>query len=194
MTDDLTQGKHRRWGDGQLINTHTEEFLRERCTCPQFTADADPAAMPVAGLYRMPDHSQNGRMVGVIKAVQLLILSVDCQRILRQIIGSQGEVLAVRDAYRAQEWAMLIQECSASGLTKREFCQQRGISEKSFYYWLKKLRTQMVGAAAPQLVQLEPPPAEDSILEIHYRGTEMKLPSGVDMDAVAALLRSIQSL
>ena len=52
----------------------------------------------------------------------------------------------------------------------------------------------MVGAAAPQLVQLEPPPAEDSILESHYRGTEMKLPSGVDMDAVAALLRSIQSL
>ena len=97
-----------------------------------------------------------------------------------------GEVLAVRDAYRVQEWAMLIQECSVSGLTKREFCQQRGISEKR--------RTQMVGAAAPQRVQLEPPPAEDSSLEIHYRGAEMKLPSGVDMDAVAALLRSIQSL
>lgn len=104
------------------------------------------------------------------------------------------EVLAVRDVYRAQEWAMLIRECSASGLTKREFCQQRGISEKSFYYWLKKLRMQMVGAAAPQLVQLEPPPTENSILEIHCRGTEMKLPDGVDMDAVAALLRSIQSL
>ena len=104
------------------------------------------------------------------------------------------EVLDVRDAYRAREWAMLIQECSASGLTKREFCRQRGISEKSFYYWLKKLRTQMVGAAAPQLVQLEPPSVEDSILEIHYRGAEMKLPDDVDMDAVAALLRSIQSL
>ena len=105
-----------------------------------------------------------------------------------------GEVLAVRDAYRAQEWAMLIHECFASGLTKREFCQQRGISEESFYYWLKKLRMQMVGAAAPQLVQLEPLPAKDSILEIHYRGAEMKLPDGVDMDAVVALLRSIQSL
>lgn len=45
-----------------------------------------------------------------------------------------AELLAVRDGYRAQEWTALIQECSASGLTKREFCQQRGISEKSFYY------------------------------------------------------------
>lgn len=89
---------------------------------------------------------------------------------------------------------MRIQECNASGLTKREFCQQRGISEKSFYYWLRKLRTQMVGSVAPQLVQLEPVPAAEDILQIQYRGAELKLPSGVDMDAVAALLRSIQSL
>ena len=105
-----------------------------------------------------------------------------------------GEMLAVRDAYRAQEWAMLIQECSASGLTKREFCQQRGISEKSFYYWLRKLRTQMVETAAPHLVPLDPVPDAEDILHILYRGAELKLPAGVDMDAVAVLLRSIQSL
>ena len=67
-----------------------------------------------------------------------------------------GDVLAVRDAFRAQQWAMLIQECNSSGLTKRAFCRQRGISEKSFYYWLRKMRSQMAEAAAPQLVQLEP--------------------------------------
>ena len=72
--------------------------------------------------------------------------------------------------------------------------QCQGISEKSFYYWLKKLRTQMVETAAPRLVQLEPPPAEESVLKICYHGAEMKLPDGVDMDAVAALLRSIQTL
>ena len=105
-----------------------------------------------------------------------------------------GEMLAVRDAYRAQEWAMLIQECSASGLTKREFCQQRGISEKSFYYWLRKLRTQMAESVTPRLVPLEPVSAAEDILHIQYRGAELKLPAGVDIDAVAALLRSIQSL
>ena len=89
---------------------------------------------------------------------------------------------------------MLIQECSASGLTKREFCQQRGISEKSFYHWLRKLRTQMVASAAPQLVQLKPVPTMEDTLQIQYRGAELKLPAGVDMYAVAALLRSIQSL
>ena len=105
-----------------------------------------------------------------------------------------ADVLAVRDEYRAQNWAMVIQECSNSGLSNREFCRQRGISEKTFYYWLRKLRGQMADAAVPQLVQLEPVTEPEDLLQIQYRGAELKLPAGVDMDAVAALHRSLQSL
>ena len=107
-----------------------------------------------------------------------------------------ADVLAVRDEYRTQNWAMVIQECSNSGLSNREFCRQRGISEKTYYYWLRKLRSQMAEVAGPQLVQLEPAPVpvQEDMLQIQYRGAELKLPAGVDMDAVAALLRSLQSL
>ena len=105
-----------------------------------------------------------------------------------------ADVLAVRDEYRAQTWAMLIQECNNSGLTKRAFCQQRGISEKSFYYWLRRLRSQMAEASGPQLVQLEPTVISDDMLQIQYRGAELKLPAGVDIETVAALLRSLQAL
>ena len=107
-----------------------------------------------------------------------------------------ADVLAVRDEYRAQNWAMVIQECSNSGLSNREFCRQRGISEKTYYYWLRKLRSQVAEAAVPQLVQLEPSPVpvQEDMLQIQYRGAELKLPAGVDMDAVATLLRSLQSL
>lgn len=105
-----------------------------------------------------------------------------------------ADVLAVRDEYRAQTWAMLIQECNNSGLTKREFCQQRGISEKSSYYWLRKLRNQMVEDAEPRLVPLDSVPAAEDMLQIQYRGAELKLPAGVDIDGVAALLRSLQML
>ena len=107
-----------------------------------------------------------------------------------------ADVLAVRDEYRAQNWAMVIQECSDSGLSNREFCRQRGISEKTYYYWLRKLRSQMAEVAGPQLVQLEPSqvPVQADMLQIQYRGAELKLPAGVDMDTVAALLRSLQLL
>ena len=105
-----------------------------------------------------------------------------------------ADVLAVRDGYRAQQWAMVVQECRSSGLTNREYCRQRGISEKSFYYWLRKFRGQMAEAAGPQIVQLESPVISTDMLQIQYRGAELRLPAGVDMDAVSALLRSIQSL
>ena len=105
-----------------------------------------------------------------------------------------ADVLAVRDAYRAQQWEMVVHECAASGLSNREFCRQRGIPEKSFYYWQRKLRQQIVESAAPQLVPLEPVTESEDLLQIQYRGAELKLPAGVDMDAVAALLRSLQSL
>ena len=105
-----------------------------------------------------------------------------------------ADVLAVRDAYRAQQWEMVVQECAASGLSNREFCRQRGIPEKRFYYWQRKLRQQIVESAAPQLVPLEPVTESEDLLQIQYRGAELKLPAGVDMDAVASLLRSLQSL
>lgn len=107
-----------------------------------------------------------------------------------------GDALLAREAYRAESWAMVIQECGASGLSNREFCRQRGISEKSFYYWLRKFRSQATETAIPQLVQLEPgfDTGKSEELCIQYRGAELRLPAGVDIDAVSSLLRSIQSL
>ena len=105
-----------------------------------------------------------------------------------------ADVLAVRDEYRAQMWTGLIRECKASGMTNKDFCIQRGISVKSFYYWQRKFREQVVEAATPQLVQLEAVSASTELLQISFRGAELKLPAGVDMDAVVALLRSVQSL
>ena len=105
-----------------------------------------------------------------------------------------ADVLAVRDEYRRQMWPGLIQECKASGMTNKEFCEQRGISKKSFYYWQRKVREQIVEADAPQLVQLEPISVPIELLQISFRGAELRLPVGVDMDAVSAILRSIQGL
>ena len=105
-----------------------------------------------------------------------------------------ADVLAVRNEYRVGNWSALIQECNASGLSNREFCRQHGISEKSFYYWLRKLRHQVAEAAETHLIKLDPTPTVEDMLHIRYHGAELRLPSGVDMDVVAALLRSIQSL
>ena len=52
----------------------------------------------------------------------------------------------------------------------------------------------MAESAGPQLVPLDSVPVAEDMLQIQYRGAELKLPAGVDIDAVAVLLRSLQIL
>ena len=105
-------------------------------------------------------------------------------------------ILAVRDGYRLQGWSKIIQECQASGLSNREFCGQRGISEKTYYYWLRKLRqTAAASISPPQLVRLEEngEAPEKRRIEIRYRDAELKLPEDVDLKAVVSLLHALRS-
>lgn len=37
-------------------------------------------------------------------------------------------------------WAERIQECHASGMTVKDWCESQGISDKTYYYWFRKLK------------------------------------------------------
>ena len=103
-----------------------------------------------------------------------------------------GDALTVRAEYRMHNWAIVLQECRARGLTNKEFCRQRGISEKSYYYWLRKLRDH-VAETVPQIVPLNLNERNEDMLEICYRGAKLQLPGNIEIESVAAILRSIQS-
>ena len=101
-------------------------------------------------------------------------------------------VIQVRNEYLKQQWAQIIRECQSSGLSNKEYCRQQGISEKTYYYWLRKLRSE-AGEGIPQIVEVEPTAMEDKVY-IRFRGAELALPSETDVEAIAAVLRSLQQL
>ena len=105
-----------------------------------------------------------------------------------------GDMLAVREAYRLQNWTEIVHECHRSGMTNKEFCAQRGISEKTYYYWLRKVRQATAEAAVPQLVHLEEnrESRTGNMIEIRYGQAELKLPEDVDLKAVAQLLNALR--
>lgn len=107
-----------------------------------------------------------------------------------------ADVLKVRNEYRLQKWAEIIGQCQKSGLSNKEFCQQNGISEKSYYYWLRKLRNTVAESNVPQLVQLESAPdvVPDNMIHIQFRDASMDLPGSTDVEAIGAVLRSLQSI
>lgn len=46
----------------------------------------------------------------------------------------------VTHAVRREQWTNIINECLASGMNKTAWCKANGISDKSFFYWQRKLR------------------------------------------------------
>ena len=105
-----------------------------------------------------------------------------------------ADVLALRNEYRLQSWMEIIRECEESGLSNREFCSQRGISEKTYYYWLRKIRTAAATVIEPQLVRVDNPTMSgtEQMIEIRYGRAELRLPEDVDLKALAVFLNTLR--
>lgn len=102
-------------------------------------------------------------------------------------------VLAVRDEYRMQRWAEIIRERQESRLTVKDYCAQHGIAEKTYYYWLRKLRAAAAEAMEPQLVRLDENSSQASqMIHIRYGTAELTLPENVDLRAVSVLLNALR--
>ena len=64
-------------------------------------------------------------------------------------------------AVRLAQWEQIVLEGNQASVSKREWCRQNGINEKSFFYWQRKIRLKALGArnTASAIV---PVPAADS--------------------------------
>ncbi len=89
---------------------------------------------------------------------------------------------------RMQEWFEHIQAWKASGLSKVQWCAEKNISERRFYYWQKRIREKLYGdmtsgkemvmtVRKPELLEIASPdlPAS-SFAEIPLTPVETKNP------------------
>ncbi len=47
----------------------------------------------------------------------------------------------VTQKYRLNQWTEIIRECRSSGQTVSKWCADHDINPKSYYYWLRRVRT-----------------------------------------------------
>ena len=52
--------------------------------------------------------------------------------------------LTPKNQYSIQYWLDIIHRCRESGLSNNQWCEENGISIKSYYYWLAKIRNMAV--------------------------------------------------
>ena len=88
-----------------------------------------------------------------------------------------GKALALRTEHRLQQWAKFAKECGESGMSKRDFCTLRGVSEKTYYYWLRRLRLAAADAMSPQFIEVnfDDKTVHSGILSIRYMEAELTI-------------------
>lgn len=55
--------------------------------------------------------------------------------------GLELNTREVTRKYRLNQWTEIIRECRSSGQTVSAWCSEHNINPKSYYYWLKRVRT-----------------------------------------------------
>ena len=95
---------------------------------------------------------------------------------------------------RLENWTTRIMACRSSGMTVRAWCRENGLSEKTYYYWQRRIFKLAQEQQTPEFVELHGPrfhtPAV-ALLEI--AGVSVQVYAGADEQTLRALVRALSS-
>ena len=101
-------------------------------------------------------------------------------------------------AQRVQLWAERIAECRSSGKSVRAWCRENEISEKTYYYWQRRLDEQMVSTAErvdfaeiPRGVQIGQ--CSGVAAKISLSGATIEVYPGADVQMIRVILETLKS-
>jgi len=104
-----------------------------------------------------------------------------------------------------QQWAQMVSEYKASGLSIQEFCNSYGIKKQSYYYRLRKLREACLNAveqpvpkflAISELIQQKEKQAEEisDSITITYNGFKVNVTSCTHIELLGSVLKVVRDV
>jgi len=112
--------------------------------------------------------------------------------------------------YRLNQWTEIIRECRSSGQTISAWCTDHDINPKSYYYWLKRVRTAAceslpdLGAGNQQIVPVKisahltaaGPAVQETASHIIMRvgSVTLELHNGASTALIESTLRALQNV
>lgn len=109
-----------------------------------------------------------------------------------------NEVDIAKAKYRQQHWKELICECQNSEKTIAAWCNEAGVKESSYYYWLQKIRRQACSELQKADIVPEIVPvningvccgSEGTAAILRFDGVVMEIRNGADEETIRALMR-----
>ena len=117
------------------------------------------------------------------------------------------QVTLVKNQMRAENWRTLIEACQQSGQTVVNWCGQNNINIKTYYYWLRKLRTlELESKELPVPVPEEKPIAfkklevqtpvanTQAAVIIRLSNATVEITEGTSQQTIQAVLLALQSV
>ena len=101
-------------------------------------------------------------------------------------------------AHRVELWAERIAECRSSGMSVRAWCRENEISEKTYYYWQRRLYQQLISAGKrvafaeiPRGVQTGQ--SSGAAAKICLSGATIEVYPGADAQMIQVILETMKS-
>ena len=112
-----------------------------------------------------------------------------------------SEIVMVKKNVRLREWEQQIEEQKSSGQSIQEWCKQKGINPKTYYYHLRKVREEylMLGKGENSQEKKETERAVVPILtapsggniSIEKNGLHITLPENISADILIAVVNKL---
>lgn len=102
---------------------------------------------------------------------------------------------------RLENWTARIMACRSSGMTVRAWCQENSLSEKTYYYWQRRLfqvlSEQQRTIGQPAFAEITPAPngrpSGGVAVTVRISGVEADIHNGADASTVETVLRILKS-
>src|ERR1044071_740567 len=103
-------------------------------------------------------------------------------------------ILEERAATKNNQWRERIAEQERSGLSVKQFCRERGLTECSFYAWRKRLRKrEPVRFALVERAALQESATEALLELVLANGARLGIGTGVDSSTLRTVLEALRA-
>lgn len=112
---------------------------------------------------------------------------------------------------RLSLWLERIRACKSSGLSVKEWCKQNGLTDKNYYYWMRKIKREAFETLQEQTSIREVPFQEKTVFSkvslpvsytestgtaavLHINGMRIEIQNGASANTIQVLLSTVQTL
>ena len=112
------------------------------------------------------------------------------------------KITDTKTEFRLKQWSKIIQACQTSGMTVVSWCSQNNVKIKSYYYWLRKLRTIAceTGSHVPNKTEQKIVPVpfhqtkDSAAVTIHLSSFCIDIHDGTSKQTIEAVLSALKSI